>query len=280
MRFISTVIYLSEAMNINVNYLGRLGNNMFQYAFTALVLAEICKKECRDLYVAKSIPITGQLERIVDKNAQLVDRAAIDSCSEHVTYARYPVTYNITDYGSMEGKILSIDEISSRPFGFGTTYNFDGFFQHKSYYEGKRDFLKSLFSLPKTKDVELDTAIHIRLTDYKEINWTLPESYYDNAIRQAAPTNLSVFTDEPSHQYIQKLRANGAKIICGEPVNDLGLMSSHKKVIISRSSYSWWGAVLSDAKIFYPKPSKGFWSKEIAYKDVAIQDSNFIFIDC
>jgi hypothetical protein len=63
-------------------------------------------------------------------------------------------------------------------------------------------------------------------------------------------------------------------------VNDLGLMSSHKKIIISRSSYSWWGAVLSDAKIFYPKPSKGFWSKEIAYKDVAIQDSNFIFIDC
>lgn len=267
-------------MNINVNYLGRLGNNMFQYAFTALVLAEICKKERRDLYTVKSIPITDQLDNIVDKNVQLVDRAIIDPCSEHVTYARYPATYNITDYGSMEGKILSIDDISSRPFGFGTTYNFNGFFQHKNYYEGKREFLKSLFSLPKVKDVEFDTAVHIRLTDYKEINWTLPEKYYDDAIRQATPTNLSVFTDEPSHPYIQKLRASGAKIICGEPVNDLGLMSSHKKIIISRSSYSWWGAVLSDAKIFYPKPSKGFWSKEIAYKDVAIQDSNFIFIDC
>lgn len=260
-------------MNVNVNYLGRLGNNMFQYAFTALALAKFCENDS-GMFDILSIPTTTQLDRIRNIKAILTESMNKD----FVRYASYPITHHITDYGHMEGSVLSMDEIGDRPVGIGTTLYFDGYFQHKSYYEGKRDFLKSLFLPIETNDNK--TAIHIRLTDYKEIGWSLPEAYYDEAIRLASPNNLNVFTDEPTHPYIRKLKTQGANVISGDPVDDLLLMASHEKIIVSRSSYSWWGAILSSATdVYYPRPKTGFWSQEMPHKDVAINDPTFRFIE-
>lgn len=260
-------------MNVNVNYLGRLGNNMFQYAFTSLALSKFCEND-PNMFSIHSIPTTDQLNEIRNKEARLTDNVNMD----FVRYGHYPVTHHITDYGHMEGAILSLDEIADKLVGIGTTLYFDGYFQHKSYYEGKRDFLKSLFTPAKPKGSE--TAIHIRLTDYKDIGWSLPESYYNEAISLANPSVLNVFTDEPNHSYIQKLKSHGANVICGDPVGDLLLMASHEKIIMSRSSYSWWAAVLSSATdVYYPKPKTGFWSEKMPHKDVAVNDPTFRFIE-
>jgi len=257
--------------------MGRLGNNMFQYAFASICLNELSKQTVSSMaFNTDCIPKTTQLNCITKfnnlKNETSYEKKLIENSSKNF--------YRIYDYEDKEGEILSISELSNLSFGDETCFFFDGFFQHKSYYEGKRNFLKSLFSLPN-QNVQDKTAIHIRLTDYNEIKWTLPEEYYNRCISLANPTNLNVFTDDPYAPYIQKLKATGATIICGDPIEDLSLMASHKKIILSRSSYSWWGAVLSDAEeIYYPNPASGFWSNQMPHKNVAISDENFILIDC
>lgn len=262
-------------MTIQINYLGRLGNNMFQYAFAAIVIKAYNDHKKNNIFNIKSLPTTNQLKCLINSKFKFEDKIS-NLESETSIENKF---YTFTDYGINEGKILSIEDIFSIPYTKNLSFYFDGFFQHKSYYEGKRDFLKNLFIEPKYNIN--DTAIHIRLTDYKEINWTLPKSYYDDCIEKANPTNLNVFTDDPQASYILELKNRGANIIYGDPVEDLMLMASHKKIIISRSSYSWWGAILSNAtSIYYPKPSKSFWSEEIPYKDVAIIDQSFVFVNC
>ena len=262
---------------MKINYIGRLGNNMFQYVF-ANILAKIINDFTGAKYCEpKNFFKTPQLNFLIDENFDICDSMKYNppiQCSNTPQ-----ICYHVNDYGANEGKILSLEKIASLPFNNETAFYIDGFFQHKSYYEGKRDLLRKFFKKPNYNTQ--DTAIHIRLGDYKEVKWTLAESYYDECIKLANPKNLSVFTDEPTADYIQKLKKQGANIISNNPVEDLMAIAEYDKIIISRSSYSWWAAILSNAKkVYYPRPKSNFWSKETPHKDLAIQDPSFIFIDC
>lgn len=240
---------------IQVVYQGGLGNNLFQYAFGRL----LSERLQRELVAA---PIEGfEFSPTAPKGLGI----------------GAPIT--ITDYGHNEGKILSLDEIVNADQN--NSYRLDGFFQHHSYYDGHRNTIKSWLQSKYAKVTVKATAVHVRLQDYKQIAWDLPESYYDQCIELANPTELYVFTDEPTHPYIKKLLGRGAKLVYGAPSSDLQLMSGFDKLIISRSTYSWWAAYLSSAAaIYYPRPQKGFWSKEMPHKNISVPSAEYIHVDC
>jgi hypothetical protein len=99
-------------------------------------------------------------------------------------------------------------------------------------------------------------SIHIRRGDYERLGWTLPESYYQDALdwilsRLDNPA-LLVFSDDPEYVknvlYESVLSGLGVTIefVKGNnAVEDLWLMRACDHHVIANSTFSWWGAWLN-----------------------------------
>jgi hypothetical protein len=51
------------------------------------------------------------------------------------------------------------------------------------------------------------------------------------------------------------------------------------RIIISRGTYAWWGAYLSDAReIYFPIATKGIWGKEQNDVDLKVDEDRYIYV--
>ncbi len=121
------------------------------------------------------------------------------------------------------------------------------------------------------------TACHVRRTDYLENPDRFPQltdRYFQEALRQVGETSVLVFSDDPAWceqnldwfttPNVQKVDVVGghvrpipprARADAGLPddILDLWVMAGCDAHIIANSSFSWWGAFLSEKRnVFYP----------------------------
>jgi len=102
-------------------------------------------------------------------------------------------------------------------------------------------------------------AIHWRRGDYTLYPWrfiVLDRGYYEQSIKLLQEKgfswrNFGIFTDDPQYVYEQNLPLSGAGFTSGKflRMDDLFTMMSISKCglhIIGNSTFSWWGAQLSD----------------------------------
>jgi len=115
-------------------------------------------------------------------------------------------------------------------------------------------------------------ALHIRRGDFKLGNPITPDSFFINAIllaREIAGKELSatVFTDAAPEEIKAVLSLPGVAKSEDKPdILDILLMSRSKMIVLSQSStFSYWGAFLSDAAIIRPA---GDWQGELRPADV------------
>jgi len=144
-----------------------------------------------------------------------------------------------------------------------------GYFQTEKYFADIRDelledftFLPNIYNPAKEMRDEMSDeiiALHIRRGDYVEQPWHGPQTtdYYETAL-SLLPQELPVviFTDDPIWAFDQKLFAPDRFSISEGNSNlfDMCLMSMCQYHIIANSSFSWWGAWLSDSKqVIAPK---------------------------
>lgn len=227
---------------------GRLGNVLFQYTFGRIIASS------NGMALRKNFDY-GNLKELINLSGNSL-----------------PIQLRITDCDQNEGQILDIEKLKS----LGRGMVIDGFFQHRSYYENNRKLIKSwLFDQPVTK--QNTVGVHLRFGDYKEIGWTLPESYYNSCILNSGLSNVLIFTDEPENPYVVKLLKEGAKLSGGSEEEDLRSLASCQKIVMSRSSFSWWAGFLSNAeKIYFPRPNQGWWSlKDTPHKDLLINELEY-----
>jgi hypothetical protein len=110
-------------------------------------------------------------------------------------------------------------------------------------------------------------GVHVRRGDF--VNWLggsqlLPTTYYKNAILQATTGigefKIWIFTDESdSVEDILKLDKNSEKFSSEFQLSDseeLIAFSEMDKVIISRSTFSQWGALMSNGEVYFPSGSQ------------------------
>jgi len=272
---------------------GGLGNQLFQYCagflFSQLTGRQLVLDNTRTkrgnfvqdrlranmmIFGVTSLIKTGN--KII-KNSVMHPLLSINSLARRMPLYRRRITFiDLADNGSIGTKLNGVDLLScdtKKP-----QIRLRGYMQSWSIVKEaiSLGFLNTLdlekqtnLSSRLANQIEIQRAavIHFRLKDYsdKENDLTLPLSYYTNAIElmeeKYPKTPLWYFTDdlELLSKYLpEALLEKAAEIIGPEAASDLDtllLISRARFIVIANSSFSYWAAVVSDAKAIYcPKP--------------------------
>lgn len=235
---------------IGFNALGRMGrfaNQMFQYASLKGIASNIGVDIC----------IPNHIQSVDDGIGNKLRTELFDSFDLRVNVGllnngHAPVVNEKFFHFDEELFSLCPDHISLQ-----------GYFQTEKYFkhiekEVREDFTFKDEILNPCKEmissVENPISLHVRRTDYlvnSENHFNLPLNYYEAALDHFdSDRNVIVFSDDPMWCQQQDIFSNDRFMISENTDNriDLCLMTLCNDFIIANSSFSWWGAWLSQNK--------------------------------
>lgn len=133
-----------------------------------------------------------------------------------------------------------------------------GYFQSARYFDGQEPFMRSLFA-PFIAEKEPRTAgLHIRLGDYKQLRHkhrVHDIDFLQRAFAHISPdvNRLILFSDEPAAAAdmlvrVPEFRRFSLEIDRNDTCKALRRMTAMEELIISCSSFSWWGAWLGQTR--------------------------------
>jgi hypothetical protein len=229
--------------------LGHLGNQMFQYAAlkgVAAIRKDNCMIPPKELF-GKNYPTKSMLD---DCFTLECDRGI----SKFETFLEKTFSYD--------------DEVFNLK---SNNINLHGYFQSEKYFKHIESEIRKEFSFSEElmdeclgfiEDIDSDReliSIHIRRGDYvnlKSHHPTLPIEYYSESLKLLPDIPVLIFSDDPEWCLKQELFDSDRFLISDSntPEFDMCLISLCKYHIIANSSFSWWGAWLSNSKnVIAPK---------------------------
>ena len=260
----------------NIGYMGRLWNQMFQFAST---LATGKRKGYEVRFPIENCsgfrrigPIDLSTGALSDVKCDLLD--CFDIPNEYFISSPRLQIYSLFN----EGKFEYDDRIESIPDGC----NLSGYFQTEKYFLDIKEEIKNIFSFKKEIVEEGDrilreisggkelVSIHVRRGDYTlypDHHPTCNPEYYSlgiQEIRKVSEKDLKVIIFSDDKQWC----LDNMKNYIGEdfsitntedPYVELYMMTKCNYHIIANSSFSWWGSWLANSKLTVA-PSKWFGS--------------------
>jgi hypothetical protein len=250
----------------NIGYMGRLGNQMFQFASTLAVgkrkgyEVKFPLENCRDLRRIGPIDLnTGALS---DVKCDLLD--CFDIPAEYFTSSS---RIQINSFYSE-----SIFEYDGRIESIPDGCNLSGYFQTEKYFTGSEDEIKKIFSFKKEIIEEGNrilneiigngelVSIHVRRGDYTlypDHHPMCSPNYYYLSIEEIKKisgenVNIVIFSDDKKWCYENMSNYIGNNFTIPETENpyvELYMMTKCNYHIIANSSFSWWGSWLSNSKV-------------------------------
>lgn len=212
---------------------GRLGNNLFQIATT--------------LQIAKELNV--------------------DVMFPETTWAGHrgniPVDLSMFDYNFKRGTIQTSNLYHEPQFHYTPIKSIDdltihGFFQSSKYFNSIRNkLLDTYFSpskhittqLSKYNISENSLGISVRRGDYlmlQDNHCVLSLEYYQDAINLYFQNNIDqIFIFSDDIEWCKDTFGSNANYIQDTPGTQLFLMSKMKHLILSNSTFAWWGAYLN-----------------------------------
>jgi hypothetical protein len=147
---------------------------------------------------------------------------------------------------------------------------FDGYWQNEAYIldiEGFRGAFRREIARRAAPAVPRPTVIHYRTYKEERLSWArgVPSpDFFRRALGRiaegAAGSDVYLISDDLDFA-LARLGDIGAPVQAlrgGSPWDDMALMVAARNLILTNSSFSWWGGLCSDAaKIFYPA-NQGF----------------------
>lgn len=285
---------------IAVRLEGRLGNQLFQYAFiyaaakklgVRFYLDQSVQSFLLDKYFAVEPPSFHWLQKRIFSIPGYKNLFSYYLKNKFYTMLKRFHGLKTLNFSSTITPGEELEKLSD-----GALY--DGFFQSLQYWETYTADIARLFTIqPRykqqydliAKDLPIDKTIiviHIRRGDYLNHNFNLPDSYYHNAIKAMKVTNpFYVFISDDTEYVKKEFEYLSNKYISeNNEIVDLQLLQNADVCILSNSSFSWWGAWLNDKAsktVYAPKNWLGF--REGTEYPAGIMnnlDYNFIDIAC
>ncbi len=221
---------------------GGLGNQMFQVASSYGFARDIGANYAinYDIYATYSITAPHHYRTFYSR----IPTTNIDSeyCWEEPTFAYTPIKY------SQE----KLEEQNMR---------LEGYLQSPLYFDKYREDVKNLFMFPEvdlSRIIDDNTiGVHIRRGDY--VNYSehniLTHEYFHRAIDSMGEGNVIICTDDP--EWVRE-HFNYPISSMSSDLEDLYLLSQCKRLVLSNSSFAWWGAYLGVEKQRVIAPEEWF----------------------
>lgn len=268
---------------IIVKFQGRLGNQIFIYAFALSI-----SKKFKTFFLIDNVEYSVLFK-------YFKKRTMFFQFSNNILLKLFKKTIKNRVYQ------MGVEDIEVIKRQFTDNSYYDGFFQSENYFEKNKEyFLKKLRIRKKYRVLFSEKfghffnenkviAIHCRLGDY--LNWeiegfgdkdlTLPQSYYENAINQIDDIDecqIIIVTDDVVNIENKFNFLKNKIIVSEEEIIDFQILQNAHKLIISNSSFSWWAAYLNNknAIVYAPEYWLGF--KVEKEFPVAIIPNSFIKI--
>ena len=236
----------------NLGNMGRLGNQMFEYATLRGIAANKKYDWCIPPFNIKgienySLDRAFTLPSVQERNLMILDNGHAPVVGER--------------YFHFDKELFDLcpDHIS-----------LNGFFQTEKYFKHIEDEIRKDFEwrddVKKLCQDMFDSiggkaiSLHIRRTDHllkPTYHPVLPLTYYEDALSKF-PSDLPVivFSDEPHWVNLNEFFDDDRFLVSesGDNITDMCLMSMCQYHIMANSTYSWWGAWLSNSKdVIAPK---------------------------
>lgn len=231
----------------NLGRMGRLANQMFQYASLKGIARKTGVEFCIPNY---DQPVDDGLGNMV--RTELFDSFDLNVNIGFLNNGHAPSVRERFFHFDEELFTMCPDHVS-----------LIGYFQTEKYFKHIEDEIREDFTFKEEilnpckemiESVDNPIALHVRRTDYltnSENHFNLPLTYYEAALKHFDDNrNVIVFSDDPEWCKEQELFSDDRFLISENADNrvDLCLMTLCDDFIIANSSYSWWGAWLSSNK--------------------------------
>jgi hypothetical protein len=262
---------------------GGLGNQMFQYAAAKGVSKTNQHIHLDHLFLEKNNIDTGHFTAR-DYQLQIFKNLKANKATPHqlnlfkslsLYYKFLRLLFKTTVIKQTGNEYISLAEPAK-----STNLYLDGYFQSEKYFKHKRQQLMEEFEFPsldtgneqlKNKIINApnSVSIHIRRGDYLkspiiyDIHGVVPLNYYYKALNilESSHPNLSLFIFSDDSNWAQanlNVPDVDTYFVTGNQLRnswkDMALMRCCKHHIIANSSFSWWGAWLSqnNGDVFAP----------------------------
>ena len=231
--------------------LGHLGNQMFQYA----ALLGMGIKHNRKIYMPYKS--TFGKHYYTELRSNLFDAFDIEAHG-----------YGLSKFPTIEEAHFEFDKnlFENPP---SEDCNLYGFFQSEKWFAHCDDAIRQVFTFKDEYRIAAEEmrnqlggdiiAVHVRRTDYltNPNHESLGLDYYERALAEfPQDCEVIIFTDDPEWAKVQELfpddRFYVSETDCA--YTDMALMSLCDYHVIGNSTFSWWGAWLSNSKqVIAPK---------------------------
>lgn len=237
---------------VKVNYNGRLGNMMFQYA-----LGRIFAEELGLQLEAIHLPFP---------------HTEIDIQGKVYSEEGYCFKGNKCDYDHI---------LNDKP---QKKIILDGYFQQSSYYIPFWDRIKTWYTFPieelkqsnsaLRKINDRDIVIYIRLSDYISVyKWAVTAQFYHTVLEMATYRNVYIVTELAEDPFLKEFKKYKPTYLMADPITQLFCGCLFDKIVMSCSTFAWWGAMLSEAsEVYFPIDEDGVWCD--CYRDKISSDEH------
>jgi len=139
------------------------------------------------------------------------------------------------------------------------------YLQDPKYFDHHRETIRKLFRPHKSKQEDY-VAIHVRRGDYVNNPFyvdLMETDYYQKAMSLFPGETFVVLTDDRKWCMEQELFKDCEFGVWSDEITDLNRMVCAKGIIMANSSFSFWGAYLSDAEKIVAPSVKNWYSDGI-----------------
>ena len=218
---------------------GRIGNNLFQYAFARLIAEQL------GLALEVVPPDTNSADALQTLFSQFADAP----WSIEGQRLDAPVERHLHGRDGFDGHVLDMAALLSDPTP--RRVELRGMFERYEYYQPFKEQIRGWFEIePLACGHEIgndDLVVHVRRGDYVALGRALDLSIYDQMLEGLRWRRLFLVGDQLDALVLRHFRRFEPIVVHNDPVSDFRFLLNFSQIVGSQSTFCWWAAFLSPA---------------------------------
>lgn len=155
------------------------------------------------------------------------------------------------------------------------------YMQHYENIRDRSEEVRKWFRLPEGKKADSNSVVvQVRLGDFVKLGWAPSIDYYTRIIDENfTDKKIIVMTDEPCSPHLSELSRYDPEFYSGSPQDQFRFATTASNLIIGTSTFSWWAAFLSNAKVVAPIMKRGYYSfKPFRNENYIVKEDRYTYV--